>query len=243
MPGEDKGSRHHLESLLKRSDFLQEINSLLGSHQIYLSKHGKLQPNANSAVELTLRRYFDNYFPGLREFDRFRKYWVPDKYKNPTWDLLSNCSIEGGRGFLLVEAKAHEHELNYHGKNLEAKASEQSQLNHNKIRLSIEQARKDLNKKYAVADFGISIDKCYQLSNRIASAWKLADCGLQVVLLYLGFIGDTYFKDDYFIDDNHWHRAMGAYMRDVVPISFPGNVIRFKNGGSLLMLIKSTKVK
>ena len=34
----------------------------------------------------------------------------------------------------------------------------------------------------------ISRDRCYQLSNRVAHAWWLANEGIPVVLLYLGFL-------------------------------------------------------
>jgi hypothetical protein len=39
----------------------------------------------------------------------------------------------------------------------------------------------------------LTADSHYQLANRLASAYKVASAGIPVVLLYLGFTGDTYF--------------------------------------------------
>lgn len=41
----------------------------------------------------------------------------------------------------------------------------------------------------------ISRDSHYQLSNRVAFAWKLATLGLPTVLVYLGFWGDDGIAD------------------------------------------------
>jgi len=79
----------------------------------------------------------------------------------------------------------------------------------------------------------------YQLSNRVAWAWRTAqNGGVPVVLLYLGFIGDKYFPDD-FVDREHWHRVMGAYMNGVLPLNLPGRTIKFDGGGSFVMLVKA----
>lgn len=88
---------------------------------------------------------------------------------------------------MLIEAKAHAAELHAGGK-LGSSKEGASGKNHAQIRLAIDEAKKALSK------FGyettISIDVNYQLSNRIAFAWKLASLGVPVVLVYLGFTGD-----------------------------------------------------
>lgn len=216
------------------------LSELAGTNGIVITDQDRLQPNVKSREEWTLRQFCSQHFQDSFDFARFDKWWVPDKYKNPTWDLLATCAIKGRRGLLLVEAKAHEGELHFEGKELEENASEQSLKNHERIRQCIEQANEALNVK--CEGFDISIDKCYQLSNRVASAWKLAECGLPVVLLYLGFVDDRHFSD-HFVDHKHWQRMMGAYMRDVVPLSFPGRAIEFDNGETFMMLIKSFPAK
>jgi hypothetical protein len=66
--------------------------------------------------------------------------------------------------------------------------------------------------------------------------------GVPVVLLYLGFIGDTYFHRDYFQNADHWQRTMGASMSGILPIGLPGRFIEVPGGGSILVLVKSLPV-
>src|SRR5688572_28450735 len=54
-------------------------------------------------------------------------WWAGEEYKRPTWDLLAECTIGRRRGYLLVEAKAHESELHSGGKPAATDASPQSQ--------------------------------------------------------------------------------------------------------------------
>jgi len=68
----------------------------------------------------------------------------------------------------------------------------------------------------------IGVSSPYQLANRLSAAEVLASCRVPVLLLYLGFIGDTYFKSDYFRDDAHWQRTMHAYTARVLPEGWIG---------------------
>jgi len=86
--------------------------------------------------------------------------------------------------------------------------------------------------------FNLSINSHYQLANRLAYLWKLAECGVPAVLLYLGFTGDQYFAD-YLHDERHWQRVMGGYMQEVVPHSFPERRHDCPNGGSVHLLVRS----
>lgn len=102
----------------------------------------------------------------------------------PTWDLISSCTINKSRGLLLVEAKA------YNGENSPAKKTKDSRTNiknHEKINGAIEQARDALD-EITKLTWGIQRDSYYQLSNRFAWGWKLANLGIPVALLYLGFL-------------------------------------------------------
>lgn len=130
------------------------------------------------------------------------KHLLPDNHQNeltswwlkinhprantPNWDIASTCTIDGKKGILLVEAKAHTGELSTGGKTLKYDASKDSIDNDKQIRSCIEEASKRLteatNKK-----FSLSVDRCYQMSNRFAWACKLAELGYPVILLYLGF--------------------------------------------------------
>jgi hypothetical protein len=143
-------------------------------------------------------------------------------------------------GLLLMEAKAHEGELDWPGKHLSPSANLASKKNHAQIAGCIHEANSALN-KLCDGNFNLKVSSHYQLANRVAYAWKLADLGLPVVLLYLGFTGDTYFRGDYFHDDAHWQRVMGGYLQGVVSQQFPQRVHKL-NGGSIQMLIRSLKV-
>ena len=45
----------------------------------------------------------------------------------------------------------------------------------------------------------------------------MASVGVPVLLLYLGFIGDTYFRD-YLRDADHWQQLMRRYLQGVVAV-------------------------
>lgn len=117
-----------------------------------------------------------------------RSWWlaVARNARTPNWDIASTCEVEGRRGLLLVEAKAHENELSYSGKSPPG-ASPNSQRNHQQIGQTIAEANTRLELLTENA-WGISRDTHYQLSNRFAWAWKLASLGVPVVLVYLGFL-------------------------------------------------------
>lgn len=141
-----------------------------------------------------------------------------------------------------MEAKANEAELDWKGKSLRKNASENSILNHQQIGRCITEACQSLNKK--IPGINIQRDNHYQLANRVAFAWKLAQCGMPVVLLYLGFIEDSGISDVGvpFRDNDHWQRVMGAYMQGVLPQSFPETRIEFESAGSMTILIRSLPV-
>jgi hypothetical protein len=144
-----------------------------------------------------------NFGPGL--YDEIVKWWLHKDTTTPNWDLISTCTINGKRGILLIEAKAHFKELENEskGKPLDkTEPSESSEKNHARIFEAINEANTEINK----INNGIKIsrDNCYQLSNRVAHAWWLANQGIPVVLLYLGFLNcddmndgkNTLFKTD-----------------------------------------------
>jgi hypothetical protein len=135
----------------------------------------------------------------------------------PNWDLAATCTIEGQRGLVLVEAKAHAKELSPAGKVLRKDASENSRENHERIGQAIEEARQALDP--IVPGVRISRDTHYQLSNRVAWAWRLATLGVPTILMYLGFVGDTGIDDvgPHFENEDHWQRTIREYMEGVIP--------------------------
>jgi len=122
-----------------------------------------------------------------------RDWWlsVPDvNTRTPNWDIASTCTIEGTRGLLLVEAKAHDQELIKEESGRKAIAPPVSSSARRNL-LRIEWALRDAS--VALVDrtglpWTLSRDWNYQMSNRFAWAWKLADLEIPVVLIYLGFL-------------------------------------------------------
>ena len=142
-----------------------------------------------------------------------RSWWLPEsplnkKARTPVWDFISTCSISGREGLLLVEAKAHEGELDWAGKRLEADASQQSQINHDHIRDAVMMMSHRLS-RVSREKAALSINSHYQLVNRVAWSAFLANRGIPVALLYIAFTGDTGVPR-FIRDEGHWQRLMGA---------------------------------
>ncbi len=109
---------------------------------------------------------------------------------NPlTWDIVSQATIGGQQGLILVEAKAHDSELRNEecGKKLKKGASEDSRENHKRIGECISGASEDLQRSTGI-EWALSRDQHYQMSNRLAWAWRVTRFGIPVILIYLGFL-------------------------------------------------------
>jgi hypothetical protein len=246
MPGQDKayrGSRKHILDLLERKDFLEVFNNLLRNSGAAVSGDDVYNPKGNAnPEEMELRDFGPKYLADLIDWSMIRKWWPGYPAKSPQWDLLITCTIEGKKGIVLVEAKAHEAELKWEGKPLEEDASPESICNHQQIGESIAEACRGLNEK--IPGINIQRDSRYQVANRVAFAWKLAQCGMHAVWLYLGFYGDSGISDVGvpFRDNDHWQRVMGACIQSILPQSFPGTRIEFESAGSMEMLVRSLSI-
>ena len=102
--------------------------------------------------------------------------------KTPTWDIVSTCTVDGHKGLLLVEAKAHNQEL---------KVKDQvkgSRPNRERIAECIKEANSGLS---ALTEFGwaLSHEHRYQMANHFVWSWKLTELGYPVILIYLEFLG------------------------------------------------------
>lgn len=244
MPTIDyRGSQKHLLDLLSETERpFVELNDILHPHVTIQEEDLHCPVDYDNPDEKTIRAFLaDSQLCETFDYSAFDSWWVPDEYKNPTWDLLSTCQVQGPRGLLLVEAKAHEGEIKEDGKDLPPKASAQSEANHEKISESITEASIALNGILGET-VHLSIDSHYQLANRIATAWKLASCGLPAVLLYLGFTGDTYFRRDHFRDDAHWQDFMKSHITGVFPTERLEQGIDC-GGATMTILIRSLPIK
>lgn len=226
-----KGSKKHVLDLIDSSDFIDTLNAILLPYNANISDKKTVQPKGNNdESEYGLQSYIDKHnlaelFLSLKDVNsNFNKWWKPSGGKAPTWDMISLCQINGKEAILLVEAKAHKSELSKSKKQLpknkqsDNKPSKGSENNHSNIEVRIKEACNNLNTNNT--GFNISITSHYQLSNRVAFAWKLKQLNVPVVLLYLGFTGDTYFKTDFFKDDSIWNHKFDKYIDGVVPRNF-----------------------
>lgn len=122
-----------------------------------------------------------------------KRWWLAvasNTTRTPNWDIACTCTIEGKPGILLVEAKAHEQELikeETGRKNLETPVSTSVRRNLLRIEWAIRDASIALS-EHTGLPWTLSRDWNYQMSNRFAWSWKLAELGIPVALVYLGFL-------------------------------------------------------
>lgn len=184
-----KGSKYSFLKLVQLPDFIDKINLRLKDIKAEVSIYDNWIPKSIYLDKEAELKNFLKYNFDAQKYKDIVKWWLHVDTTTPNWDLISTCTIDGKRGILLVEAKAHWDELTdeSHGKSFDKKeASENSTRNHIKIGSAINDVNEQIIKQYP--KISISRDSCYQLSNRIAHAWWLANQGIPVVLLYLGFL-------------------------------------------------------
>jgi len=155
-------------------------------------------------------------------------WWLasPDRGQanTPNWDIVSQATIRGKEGLILVEAKAHDAELKADGKPLKKDASTDSRRNHTRITAAIAEANTAFNGiTYGIHGlnyrFNLSIDANYQLANRFAWAYKVASLGVPVVLVYLAFRGATEMEDQGtpFVTTTTWIHNLLEHAEGIVP--------------------------
>ena len=158
-----------------------------------------------------------SYFVPPDKQQKLRNWWLekPRGARVPNWDIAATCTIEGLRGLVLVEAKAHDKELSEAGKSKPTTTN--SQLNHKQIGQAIAQANSGLNG--VTPGWALCRDTHYQLSNRFAWAWKLATLGVPVVLVYLGFLDATEMLDQGqpFDSAEAWRTCIRSHVKGIVP--------------------------
>src|SRR5262245_27864402 len=136
-----RGSRKHLLNLLDAPDYPSRLQRLLEAAGIALTAKDARQPiGGRDSAEWELPGFCQTHCASWFDVDAaFTGWWVYHDGTLPTWDLISTCRIEGRAGLLLVEAKAHESELDRRGKALGDAASRESKENHSAITQCIDQ--------------------------------------------------------------------------------------------------------
>lgn len=175
--------------------------------------------------------------------DQLMNWWlnVVPGANTPNWDIVSTCEIDGQTGLMVVEAKAHENELDKQGKQPGTSPSTNSISNHDRIKSAIEEANDDLN--LILPGWNLSRDNCYQLSNRFAWSWKLATLGIPVVLVYLGFLNASDMEKNgrLFTTQADWEACVRKHGNGIVPDAAWNNRIDV-NGTPIYTKIRSLEL-
>ena len=190
---EQRGSkpRCHFLTHGTNEEVARRLTSLIASH-------GRVSPTDNwmpigfDETEEAQLHKAERLIASQSDRDALKDWWLAHPRptsRTPTWDIASTCLIDGRRGLLLVEAKAHHGELKSEecGKRLR---NDSSEANHARIACAIAEANEGLRLATKI-DWQLSSSRCYQMSNRFAWTWKLCTLGYSVALVYLGFIGAT----------------------------------------------------
>lgn len=226
---EQRGSkpRCHLLTLGSDHDVAAKLTELLAPFAVVSASDKWMPRGFEETGECQLHRRSRVHDSDL--CDRLAAWWLPADQltdRTPNFDIAATCLIDGRPGMVLVEAKAHDNELIREsiGRRVTARTSEEKQTrrdsSHKTIGVAINEARIGLTAATGL-NFGISRDARYQLSNRFAWAWKLADSGLPVVLVYLGFLNaDDMAKDGRpFRTLEDWEELVRSHSSPVVPDS------------------------
>lgn len=124
--------------------------------------------------------------------EKLHDWWLAVRSSNsktPNFDIAFTCQVGGTRGIAIVEAKAHNVELEKEtaGKLLSSPMSANSKRNHARIACCIKEANYALAEQTGI-HWALSHEWCYQMSNRFTWSWKLNELGYPVILVYLGFL-------------------------------------------------------
>jgi hypothetical protein len=215
-----RGSRKHVLDWTDRPQFAVELLQLVAPVDCRLTARSQWMPQGyRSPDEARLETFGPRVLPETKTWANLRKWWLAHERgaNTPNWDIAAACEIDGEPGLVLVEAKANVPELSTAGKPTDADVSAASAENHERIGLAIGEACTALQR--VASSTSISRDSHYQLSNRVAFAWKLASAGVPTVLVYLGFWGDDGIADAGapFRSAAHWETVFAEYACAVAP--------------------------
>lgn len=214
------GSRRHILDWVESADFFETVQQWVAPQGFTVATGATWMPSGwEQSKESRLFNQSSPFLdPGRK--DILRRWWLAHEGNIPNWDLIVQAAGRDGPALVLVEAKAHVAEFDRKRKPLlyrseDLKARERTDDNHRQIGRAIDEASNALSSQ----GIRISCEHHYQLSNRIAMAWKLASLGVQNTLVFLGFTGDREIsrKGDYFANDAHWRRAFRDYLKEVLP--------------------------
>ena len=218
----------------------ETLTSLTHIPNVTVSPQDYWMPKGLSNYKETTLLDNDHFLSSDRR--RELKYWWLKKPRGamlPNWDIAATCTIERGKGLLLIEAKAHDRELSEAGK--PKPTTPNGRLNHEHIKMAIDEANTGLNQ--VVPGWRLARDSHYQLSNRFAWVWKLTALEVPVVLIYLGFLDATEMLDQgqYFDSDEAWQACIRNHSNGIVPEDAWERRLEI-NGTPVWFLIRSARL-
>jgi hypothetical protein len=170
-------------------------------------------------TEARLETFGPAALPGTVDWRQLSRWWLkhPGGANTPNWDFAASCQLGSRRGLVLIEAKAHTFEMGMSGKTLRKTASVKSRENHSRICAAIAEASRGMGA--SVPDVSFSASRGYQLANRLAHVWWLADRGIPTVLLYLAFLNDERMQDvgDPIRDPDDWRKWFAIHSHGALP--------------------------
>ena len=165
------------------------------------------------------------------------KWWLknPGRANTPNWDLVSTANVGGRPGLLVVEAKSHEGEFS------SDRCGATNQANFQQIKKALEQANDAWNQH--VPGFALSAESYYQLSNRFAFAWKLAELNVPVVLVYLGCLNAEEMSGRRILSSHDaWRNCVVSRAGKTIPEAVWDRRFEF-NGTPVTVMIRSADVR
>jgi len=213
-----RGSRRHVLDWCSNPAFADELLSLALPVRCEAAPFSRRMPMSyKEPKEARLETFLTTALPMFTKRDQLCSWWLthPVGANTPNWDIAASCLVEGTPGLILVEAKANVPELSHAPKAAPRNDSPNSVANHERIGAAIEEAGSSLRTTHP--SMAISRDASYQLSNRIAFAWRLASWGVPVVLIYLGFLGDEGIRDagEPLKDEATWNNLVTEHLGTV----------------------------
>lgn len=160
---------------------------------------------------------------------QLHEWWLgkgPHEGMTPNFDIASTCIIGGQPGLMLMEAKAHDRELidAEAGRVVPKDASPERMATQEPIGQAIEDANRGLAAATSQA-WKLDRDSHYQMSNRFAWSWKLAELGVPVILVYLGFISAVEMEDKgkLILSQKDWEQTVMAHSQPLFPAKIWNN--------------------
>ena len=215
------------------ADFL---NALVGPHAT-VEASGIWMPRGFCEAE---EAKLGESLPFLSGRDRaaITDWWLarPGRANTPNWDLVSQCRVGEKPGLILIEAKAHEGELG------DDRCGATNKANAQRIKEALVEANERLNA--LLPGFNLSADTHYQLSNRFAFAWKVAQMGTPVVLIFLGFLDAHEMELPYRLlrSLEQWRECVLSKSKETVPAGAWDRTFDVQ-GTLLTVLIRSARIE